>query len=168
MLSLTGRIDRADLLTAGDGHTYVRIIDYKSGRARFDPEEVRRGTQLQLMLYMNALMGSDRLRPLNPRPGGVFYFPIDDPLLKTDRLLTEAEREAGLLKSFALSGLDFTQDPDAFDRLGSEAEHTIKELGLRLTQGDITPAPYKRGRKCVCDYCGHDAVCKKNVLEAML
>jgi ATP-dependent helicase/nuclease subunit B len=198
-LSLTGCIDRADLFAGPDGDTYIKIIDYKSGAARFDPEEVRRGTQLQLMLYMNALLQSPELQHLNPRPGGVFYFPIGDPLLKTDTLPDEAEREIGLLKAFKMSGIALAEaeavtgmdikleaggeshilpvrvnkggdlgksaallDSDGFARLGREADEKMKELTLRLTAGDIAPAPCAYGTKSPCEYCGFGAVCKHN------
>ncbi|MCL2546142.1 MAG: PD-(D/E)XK nuclease family protein [Oscillospiraceae bacterium] len=158
-LSLSGRIDRADLLEGEDGNTYVRIIDYKSGRARFNPDEVRRGTQLQLMLYMNAMLESPDLTNKNPKPGGVFYFPIGDPLLKTDQLLDDAAREAGLLKAFRMSGVDLS-DPNEYARLSKDANEKIKDLTLRLTEGVIAPAPCVSGGRNPCEYCNHGAACK--------
>lgn len=116
-LILTGRIDRVDILRA-DGVCYVKIIDYKSGRTRFDLSEVLLGTQLQLMLYMNALLkngralfGEDQIA-LEARPGGVFYFNIDDPILSADDELEEEQREALLLKCFRMSGLALAE-PEA-------------------------------------------------------
>ena len=97
---VTGRIDRVD--TFGD---YLKIIDYKSGSTTFSLEEMRAGTQLQLMLYMNSL-----LKPEN-KPGGVFYFNIDDPILRTDSTIDPAVRELLLLKEFRMSGLALS-DPD--------------------------------------------------------
>ncbi|MCL2499722.1 MAG: PD-(D/E)XK nuclease family protein [Defluviitaleaceae bacterium] len=158
-LSLSGRIDRADLLDAKNGDTYVRIIDYKSGHARFNPNEVRNGTQLQLMLYLNAMLKSPELQHKNPKPGGVFYFPIDDPLLRTDHLLDDIAREAGLLKAFKMSGADFT-DANSFDDLNRDANEKMKDLTLRLTEGIIAPAPCISGGKTPCDYCKYGAACK--------
>jgi ATP-dependent helicase/nuclease subunit B len=159
-LLLSGRIDRVDLLDSEDGNTYVKIIDYKSGRTRFSEDDLRQGTQLQLMIYMNAMLKAPGLQDKNPKPGGIYYFPIDDPLLKTDRLLDDTVREAGLLKSFKTSGLDFVGNDD-FLPLSYETDKKIKELTLRLTSGDITPNPcYKNGRR-FCTYCLFPAVCKK-------
>jgi len=92
---VTGRIDRVD--TFDD---YVKIIDYKSGNTKFSLEEVQAGTQLQLLLYMNAL-----LKKPNAKPGGVFYFNIDDPILRVNENLDAATRENLLLKEFRMSGL---------------------------------------------------------------
>ncbi|MCL2216238.1 MAG: PD-(D/E)XK nuclease family protein [Defluviitaleaceae bacterium] len=158
-LSLTGRVDRVDIHTVAD-HEYVKIIDYKSGQAKFSPEEVRHGIQLQLMLYMNAMLQSRSKARKNAKPGGVFYFPIDDPIIQADDILSDAAREEGLLKCFKMSGLavEAPADLENFLNLSRDAENKVKELGLRMTQGDITAKPFK-GPKSPCQYCNYSAVC---------
>lgn len=56
-LTLVGRIDRFDMCAA-EGRRYLRIMDFKSGRYDLDPEMIRRGLQLQLITYMQALLGA--------------------------------------------------------------------------------------------------------------
>jgi len=106
-LRLTGQVDRIDLLHSSDGNDYIKVIDYKSGQTKFDIDEVKQGTQLQLMLYMNTLLKTlanvDEKKPF--LPGGVFYFPIDDPIINADDLLDDPVREANILKCFRMSGL---------------------------------------------------------------
>jgi ATP-dependent helicase/nuclease subunit B len=102
-LLLTGRIDRVDVMRTGDAD-YIKIIDYKSGAKRFDLSEVEAGTQLQLILYMNALLTGARLF-INPKPGGLFYFHLDDPVLSSDSPLDRESREQMLLECFRMSGL---------------------------------------------------------------
>ena len=92
---VSGRIDRVDIFD-----DFVKIIDYKSGGTRFDLSEVQAGAQLQLMLYMNAL-----LKDPSAKPGGVFYFNIDSPILAVDEVLSPEERDARLLREFRMSGL---------------------------------------------------------------
>jgi ATP-dependent helicase/nuclease subunit B len=111
-LVLTGRIDRVDILHTADGNLFVKIIDYKSGKMKFDIGEVLLGTQLQLMLYMDALLKNanqlfgDGKTKWTAQPGGVFYFHIDDPLLPMDEEAeTDEQQEALLLKCFRMSGL---------------------------------------------------------------
>ncbi|HVI41856.1 MAG TPA: PD-(D/E)XK nuclease family protein, partial [Anaerovoracaceae bacterium] len=55
-LYIEGKIDRVDVLRGKDGDSsrYIKIIDYKSGKERFDTEEARAGWRLQLMLYLRA------------------------------------------------------------------------------------------------------------------
>jgi len=189
-LHLKGYVDRVDTLEV-DGQEYVKIIDYKSGNVKFDMREVRKGIQLQLMIYMNILTAKR-----GAKPGGIFYFPIDDPVLSTDILLDDKLREAGILKQFKMSGitvanddvmagLDKTLAPGVssniapmgllkdgkksaataaldlgdFIALGNEVNEKIKELGTRMTCGDIAAVPYVNGQKSPCNYCGFGAVC---------
>ncbi|MDO5134137.1 MAG: PD-(D/E)XK nuclease family protein, partial [Eubacteriales bacterium] len=53
-LFLVGRIDRVDLYVQ-DGRCFVRILDYKTGSRDLDENQIRRGLQLQLITYMEAL-----------------------------------------------------------------------------------------------------------------
>ena len=64
-LLLTGRIDRFDMYTE-QGRRYLRIMDYKTGKNDLDEDLIRRGLQLQLITYMEALLnaGADRLDAL--------------------------------------------------------------------------------------------------------
>ena len=103
-LTITGFVDRVDTFKLGDDE-YVKIIDYKSGNTKFNIEDVRRGVQLQLMVYMNVLTSTR-----NAKPGGMFYFPISDPLLETNILLDDSMREAGLLKQFKMSGITLAEE----------------------------------------------------------
>jgi ATP-dependent helicase/nuclease subunit B len=61
-LLLIGRIDRVDMC-AEEGRRYLRIMDYKTGVNDLDEDMIRRGLQLQLITYMEALLnaGADRL-----------------------------------------------------------------------------------------------------------
>ena len=101
---VTGRIDRVDIFESGNSQ-YLKIIDYKSGGLRFSLEEVRAGTQLQLLLYMNALLKANPHKKPDMRPGGVFYFNIDDPILPIDEKPSQETLEAMLFKQFRMSGL---------------------------------------------------------------
>jgi len=85
-LILTGRVDRVDALIH-EGSEYLKIIDYKTGNTKFDPEEARAGVQLQLMLYMDMLT-----KQRAAKPGGVFYFHVNDPILDTDKILDDHTR----------------------------------------------------------------------------
>ena len=103
-LFLAGIVDRVDSFVT-DENEFVKIIDYKSGNVKFNMDDVKKGVQLQLMIYMNMLTKS-----LDAKPGGVFYFPLGDPLLETDVLLDEATLEAGLLKQYKMSGIALAEE----------------------------------------------------------
>jgi ATP-dependent helicase/nuclease subunit B len=127
-MKLTGRIDRVDSLLSGGKH-FLKVMDYKSGSTRFSADDALRGTQLQLPLYLRALMET------NPGAlaGGMFYFNMDNPFITSDAALTDAEREAAVLKSFKLSGL-MTSDLTAvygMDRhLAAGGESPVIPVGI--------------------------------------
>ncbi|MGI6451955.1 MAG: helicase-exonuclease AddAB subunit AddB [Syntrophomonadaceae bacterium] len=79
---LEGQIDRVDLLRSETG-SYVRIIDYKSSSKDLILSDVYHGLALQLFTYLQAVIatgGEKTERPI--KPAGLFYFKLDDPLVK--------------------------------------------------------------------------------------
>ena len=103
-MSLEGRIDRVDLLENEDG-TFVKIIDYKSGRADFQLSDIYHGLSLQLIVYLLAVMaGAEGLAKGEVQPGCVFYFKIDDPLVEANPdIIATVERQ--IARKFKLKGL---------------------------------------------------------------
>ena len=101
---IEGRIDRIDILD-GDEHSFVKIIDYKSGGKEFILSDVYYGLQLQLMIYLDAiLINGEKLNRNSVKPGGIFYFKIDDPMVKTEEKVIELiEKE--IQKKLRMKGL---------------------------------------------------------------
>ena len=56
-----GKIDRVDTKQLEDGSTAVRIIDYKTGTAKWDVGEAVQGRNTQLPIYMDAALETLRL-----------------------------------------------------------------------------------------------------------
>ncbi len=118
---LYGRIDRID--TAQDGSKlYVSVIDYKSGNKDFDLSRIYYGLDLQLTIYLNSAMEIEKIEHPEKEviPAGIFYYHIDDPLIKEGDLKTGTEEEIGELRmdSLKLRGI-VNSDPEVislFDR----------------------------------------------------
>ncbi|MBI9011124.1 MAG: helicase-exonuclease AddAB subunit AddB [Clostridiales bacterium] len=103
-MMLEGQIDRVDLFDL-DGKKYIKVIDYKSGSKKFSLSEVYQGLQLQLMVYLDAILeNSDFFRADELYPAGVFYFKIDDPILESEILKGEMT-ESEILKALKMDGL---------------------------------------------------------------
>jgi ATP-dependent helicase/nuclease subunit B len=83
---------------------YVRIIDYKSGPRDLDMNDVYYGLSLQLIIYLMAVLQGLHNPDGMIRPGGIFYFHIDDPLIEADRDVVE-EIEKKLAARLRLRGL---------------------------------------------------------------
>ena len=99
-MNLTGRIDRVDEAPGGDdSRLFIKVVDYKTGSAGFDLNEVWMGTELQLPVYMDAALRMERQRHRKKEVvcAGLLYFPVKDPVLDTryadlDGVSIEAER----------------------------------------------------------------------------
>lgn len=107
---LTGQIDRVDIMEK-DGSVYVKIIDYKSGSKAFSLQDIYYGLQLQLMIYIDALINSGLFKNENILPGGVFYFRIKNPVIKGISTfdLTDDEIKTLITKELKMSGLVLNQ-----------------------------------------------------------
>ena len=98
-VEITGKIDRIDLAKNKDGK-YIRIIDYKSSIKNIDLNEVVAGLQIQLLTYLDAVSKTD-----NFLPAGVLYFNLIDPIIKSNKNMTNEEIEEEIKKNFKMQGL---------------------------------------------------------------
>ena len=57
-VSVYGSIDRVDIYKSGDD-VYVRVIDYKTGSKTFSPSDLDEGKNLQMFLYLKAIVETD-------------------------------------------------------------------------------------------------------------
>ena len=101
-MRLKGKVDRIDICE-NDDSIYVKIVDYKSGNTEFDYSKVYNGLQIQLIVYLDAVMRHEKL--ISPdkdvRIAGVFYYNIDDPVIDSDG----KEITAGMARELALGKL---------------------------------------------------------------
>lgn len=102
---LQGRIDRIDTLDL-DEQTYVRVVDYKTGAKKFDLNELYYGLQMQLLVYLDALIKNSKyILEKQVKPGAVLYFKIDDPIIKSKKEMTTEEVEKEVLENLKMKGL---------------------------------------------------------------
>ncbi len=76
---ITGRIDRLDMYTVSednDEKTYVRAVDYKSSAHSFNLFYAANGINIQMLLYLIALLDANKDNPtVNLAAGGLSYIP---------------------------------------------------------------------------------------------
>ncbi|QNM05205.1 PD-(D/E)XK nuclease family protein [Qiania dongpingensis] len=103
-MQLKGKIDRVDLFE-DDEKVYVKIVDYKSGGTDFDLNAVYHGLQLQLVVYLDAVIRREQERHPGKEivPAGMFYYQIQDPVL--ERESAGASPEAAVLEALRPKGL---------------------------------------------------------------
>ena len=102
---LTGRIDRIDKLDIS-GNTYIRIVDYKTGMKEFNLNELYYGLQIQLLVYLDAILkNSQAIFEKQAMPGAILYFRIDDPIVKSTIELSDEEINKEVMKRLKMNGL---------------------------------------------------------------
>ncbi|MDO4267362.1 MAG: helicase-exonuclease AddAB subunit AddB [Eubacteriales bacterium] len=134
-LHLRGRIDRMDLCRDG-GQVYVKIIDYKSGGTSFDLLALYYGLQLQLVVYMDAVMEmAGRHYPGKEIvPAGILYYNIGDPLVEKGEAADQEAIDREILKKLRMNGL-----------VNSELE-VIRHMDSAIEKkSDIIPVVLKDG-----------------------
>lgn len=57
---ITGKIDRVDTF-ATDDEIFVRVVDYKSGKKVFSPDDLDKGVNLQMFLYLKSIVDTDKV-----------------------------------------------------------------------------------------------------------
>lgn len=108
-ISVNGKIDRVDMMVRG-GFRYIRVIDYKSGSKGFKLCELLGGYNLQMVLYLMAIMKNGNKRYGNDlKPGAVLYLPSKIGISKfmdernpSDDKVRDKKRESGCLMGMAM------------------------------------------------------------------
>ncbi len=92
-LSLHGKIDRYDVC-CNDDTWYLRVVDYKSGKKKFDLTELYYGLQVQLEVYLAAALRQTAAEDgVTPVPAGMFYFHVEDPFLEREKYSEDAVKK---------------------------------------------------------------------------
>ncbi|MCR5306057.1 MAG: PD-(D/E)XK nuclease family protein [Oscillospiraceae bacterium] len=90
-LRLNGRIDRVDLCERG-GKRYLRVVDYKTGEKEFLLADLYYGLNLQMLLYLFALLDDPERYP-DSEAAGVLYMPAGMPKELRERDAAESPEE---------------------------------------------------------------------------
>lgn len=143
---VSGFVDRVDLYEHNDC-TYVRVVDYKTGRKTFDYAELTVGEGLQMLVYLFALKKNGAAyfgKPL--QPAGVLYHPArKDMLSAAERMDTQ---EAEDLHSDALVRKGLIVDDDVVIHAMEHFEGSPKYL----------PIKYKKNGERSGDLANHDEI----------
>ena len=157
---LSGKVDRVDLYEA-DGKLYVRVVDYKSGVHKFSTDDVRSGMDIQLVLYLFAVLSSDTERYA---AGGAQYL-----YATNDRGKVAIGRSGFLLDDETVrQAADRTPDGQFTKKLILQTEEEINSLTAdmnaavvaaaeRILAGDARKTPSKEA----CLFCPVRAHCDK-------
>ncbi len=122
-INLIGKIDRVDEFEENEDK-YIRIVDYKSGNKSISLSDVYYGLQLQLLVYLDAILESASRGDGNLNPAAILYCRIDNPIAKFNEDKDDEEVREAILKDMRMKGLIIK---DA---------HIIKEMDKSLADGE--------------------------------
>ena len=172
-VNIMGKIDRADAYKTKDG-TFIRVIDYKTGSKSFKLEDVFYGLDVQLVVYMNALVNSDP----SYNYGGALYFMINEPNVNANSHISD-ERVSDILENSlklkgmivkdetVLSGYDSKTasirnkfELEKFALIDKYLKELLSGICTDMANGDISIKPYKKSSFSPCEYCKYSSVCR--------
>ncbi len=144
-LKIIGKIDRVDFYhDIHSGKNYLRIVDYKTGSTRFDLSDIRRGFNLQMLLYLYTLVRNGSGRYGDVYPAGVLYSHVANPNISDkDKVLSVAGDRDELDYKADVSGL-LVADADiifAMDSTGSGAYIPVKLKAGELAENAANVLP---------------------------
>ncbi len=149
-LFIRGYVDRVDTYKKDDD-VYVRIVDYKTGTKTFSLDDVKRGLNLQMLLYLFAIWNT-KSRWFKERigcegeiyPAGILYFPAKAP------------------------DVNLASDTDA-GNVYNLASREIKRKGLLLNDIDILRAMDKelRGAYIPVKFSKKDGLSKEKNIQTL-
>ena len=119
-MRLHGKIDRVDLCETDD-EIFVKIVDYKTGAKAFDLGELYYGLQMQLVLYMNAVIEREKGKYPDKKitPAALLYYQMKDPLVEKEDGKSDSEQK--LLKELRPNGV-VNASPEVIEHLDRDVE----------------------------------------------
>lgn len=99
-IELIGKIDRIDKYINEENQEFVRIVDYKWGKNDINLNDVYYGLQLQLLVYMDAI-----LEGVNTKPAAMLYSRMDNPIISRNTVVNDREVKERIVESFKMNGM---------------------------------------------------------------
>lgn len=173
-MKLYGSIDRLD--TWG---SFVRIIDYKTGSKTFKLSDTLYGQNMQMLMYLYAVVRGGNEKYNGMHPAGILYLPskkdIENSGLAMNGMLCEnldvieameSANQGEFIPKYAVKK-DGTpaktnksfMSAEAFNTVFDHIERLAKEMGEALLSGEVNADPLDGVSSDACKYCDFKAVC---------
>ena len=108
-MSVGGKVDRVDGWVH-DGKLYLRVVDYKTGKKKFDLSDLQYGLGIQMLLYLFTLQNEGESYFNMPIvPAGVLYMPARDEILRQERNISPEKLQQAMEKELRRSGMVLSQ-----------------------------------------------------------
>ena len=188
-VSVYGIIDRVDTYEDGDD-VFVRVMDYKTGKKDFKHDDMEDGKNLQMFLYLKAIMESKKpkFRKLlgvkndgKIIPGGVIYVKTSLADVKIDTysndksiaafkklqtregMILEGDTNAALIGKNYLPGKgkeDFLFTEDELAATMEKVESSVLKIADGIKSGKAAATPKITKDESSCQYCQFKPFCR--------
>lgn len=115
-IAIQGIIDRIDTCDVDGDKSYMRIIDYKTGRTEFDVVNIANGYDMQMVIYALAAAKIMKDSGKNPDVTGVYYTAVRSKYKNLTSTLTEDNIQQRNIRDMVLDGVTFA--PEQEEELG--------------------------------------------------
>lgn len=181
-LTLSGVVDRVDRMTDENG-SYIRVVDYKTGKKEFRISDLLGGLNLQMFVYLSRLCTASQF---GGTPAGVIYQPVNPPdrtgadaketnskkpkgVLTDDHYILSMMDKSGnfmpfsFLKDGSLSKSSVCISEEDFNTVFRYIEKKIIKMGHELADGNIKIDPCdENSATSVCTFCKYRGACHRN------
>ncbi len=169
---LTGKIDRLD--TFGN---VIRVVDYKTGSKSFELSDTLFGLNIQMLIYLYAIVKNGKDIVGDAKAGGILYMPAKSSLLNESLAMNglilkdsdviaamEKENNGQFIPKYKDTASSFI-DEEMFDLIFKNIEKLICSMGGAIRSGDFKPEPVDGVKSDACKYCDYASVCRKKDSE---
>lgn len=125
-MKINGVIDRIDCCHTPHGD-YYRVVDYKSGSKQFSLGNILNGLDLQLMVYLSAVLEA---KP-GSKPAGMLYFKLAEPMVRADSRPDEQTLQKELKRQMKMGGLVLA-DPEIIAKMDKQMLGESEILPVKL------------------------------------
>lgn len=166
-LLLNGSVDRVDTWNG-----YLRVVDYKTGTKLFKLPDILVGQNMQMLIYLYAIIRSGSTDFNSLTPAGVLYMPAsrkkNGEALTMNGIITENQDVISAMDSDGNG--EFIPKNDAyhkntfisgecFQRIFNYIEKKLVEMGQELHSGVCGAKPTDSTSGNACEYCNYKSVC---------
>ena len=169
---LTGKIDRVDTYK-----NVIRIVDYKTGSKQFDFSDTLFGLNMQMLIYLYAIIKNPEKILQDARAGGILYLPAGHKALETSLAMNglilddgeiieamDADNSGRYIPEHNGKNQSFIDD-ETFDLVFSNIEKLMMNMGQSIREGDFYPKPVDGLHSEACKYCDFASVCRSSDKE---
>ncbi len=165
---LTGKIDRVDTYK-----NFVRVVDYKTNSKQFDLPDVLVGLNLQMLIYLYAVVRKGNLTE-NTKAAGILYMPAKSNLVQKPlamnglisseeevRTAMEKENEGKFVPKYKENSSSYA-DEEMFELIFGKIESLMIDMAKGVKSGEFEANPTDGVNSDACKYCDYSNVCKRS------